>query len=63
MKQKRTKVQMTLTSAQVSTVGEHTKHLAQLYLIFFDVVCQFAALTAAFVSLQPLSGCMAPVQG
>ncbi len=38
---------MTLTSAQMSPVGEHTKYLAQLFLPF-DVVCQFTASTAVF---------------
>ena len=44
---KRVKVQMTLTSAQMSTVGEHTKYLAPLS-PSFDVVCQVTASSAVF---------------
>lgn len=48
---KRTKVQMILTSAQMSTVGERTKYLAPFFLSF-DVVCQFTASTAVFSGLN-----------
>lgn len=44
---KRTKVRTTLTSGQMSPVGERTKYLAPLCLSF-DVVCQVTASTAVF---------------